>query len=426
MERMKKLLFSFGHIYQHFIDWWKDYGRVLLLSYTRISRDNVSILASGMVYSTLISIIPFIAFLFAFFSAFGVLQTVLNMLTSFLVDTLGDKTGNEIISFIETYTGNALSLGVFGIISFLITSIMLINKVYTVMNRIFRTQPKSGAIKRFTTFLTLLIVAALITVIVIAMQGRVERTLANIIREDDFVLSSSSFWESFLVIVVLWAVIFSLIFFLPNAKIKFSSTLVGSITGLVAILIATEVFKKIITQSVNYSVIYGSLASLLFLLIYFYIFWYIIMVSAEITYVHQFRPDKGLIKGRPESPLSQISEGVNLVLLVADKYRSGKGATTEKELVRKLAVPSSKLYGYINCLEDGKIIMAVNAQGSSFIPALPLDKIYLKEVIHILYGSERKSREDILTMGEAVAQELEDKGIRGLEDISIENLMERL
>ena len=220
--------------------------------------------------------------------------------------------------------------------------------------------------------------------------------------------------------------IFSLIFFLPNAKIRFSSAFVGSLTGLVAILIATGIFKRIIVGSVNYSVIYGSLASILFLLIYFYLFWYIIMVSAEITYVHQFRPDKGVIKGRPESPLSQISEGVNLVLLVADKYRSGNGAMTEKELVRKLAIPSSRLYGYINCLEDGKIIMAVNTQRSAFVPALPLDKIYLKEVLHVLYGSERKTREDIQTMGEAVAQEMEDKGIKGLEDISIENLMERL
>ena len=95
-------------------------------------------------------------------------------------------------------------------------------------------------------------------------------------------------------------------------------------------------------------------------------------------------------------------------------------------MVRKLAVPSSRLYGYVNCLEDGKIIMAVNTQRTAFIPALPLDKIYLKEVLHILYGSERKEREDIRTMGEAVAQELEDNGIKGLEDISIENLMERL
>ena len=421
-----EVLSKLGRSYQNFIDWWKDYGKVLLLSYTRISRDNVSILASGMVYSTLISIIPCVAFLFAFFSVFGVLQIVIDTLTTFLVETLGSQTGHEIASMLEMYTGNALSLGVFGVISFLITSILLINRVYTVMNRIFRTQPTSGTLRRLTTFMTLLIVAALLIVVIIALQGRIERTLSNIIREDTFVLASSSFWERTVLIGMLWIVIFSVIFFFPNAKIRISSALVGSLTGLVAILIATEIFKHMITTSVNYSVIYGSLASLLFMLIYFYIFWYIIMVSAEITYVHQFRPDKGLIKGRPESPLSQISEGVNLVLLVADKYRSGKGATTEKELVRKLAVPSSKLYGYINCLEDGKIIMAVNTQPSAFVPALPLDKIYLKEVLHVLYGSERKEKEDIMTMGEAVAQELEDKGIKGLEDISIENLMERL
>ena len=99
---------------------------------------------------------------------------------------------------------------------------------------------------------------------------------------------------------------------------------------------------------------------------------------------------------------------------------------SEKELVRKLAVPTSKLYGYINCLEDGHIIMPVNTQRSAFVPSRPLDRIYLKEVLHVLYGSERKAREDIQTMGEAVAEELEERGIRAMEDISIENLLERL
>lgn len=423
---IKDSLEKIGQKYQGFIEWWKDYVKVLILSYTRIARDNVSILASGMVYSTLISIVPCIAFLFAFFSAFGVLQNVMDMLSVFLRETLGEQTGAEMVSMIEYYTGNALSLGVFGIISFLITSILLINRVYTVMNRIFRTQPRSGTLKRFTTFLTLLIVAAILIVVLIAIQGRVERTVLNFVRSDAFVLASSNFWESLMIIAVLWVGIFSLIFFLPNARIRLSSAMVGSLTGLFAILVATEVFKHIITTSVNYSVIYGSLASILFVLIYFYLFWYIIMVSAEITYVHQFRPDKGLIKGRPESPLSQISEGVNLVLLVADRYRSGGGAMSEKELVRKLAVPTSKLYGYINCLEDGNIIMPVNTQRSAFVPSRPLDRIYLKEVLHVLYGSERKAREDIQTMGEAVAEELEERGIRAMEDISIENLLERL
>ena len=181
---IKDSLEKIGQKYQGFIEWWKDYVKVLILSYTRIARDNVSILASGMVYSTLISIVPCIAFLFAFFSAFGVLQNVMDMLSVFLRETLGEQTGAEMVSMIEYYTGNALSLGVFGIISFLITSILLINRVYTVMNRIFRTQPRSGTLKRFTTFLTLLIVAAILIVVLIAIQGRVERTMLNYVKSD--------------------------------------------------------------------------------------------------------------------------------------------------------------------------------------------------------------------------------------------------
>ncbi len=405
--------------------WWKDYARVLLLALSRVSKDSVSILASGLVYSTLISLIPCIAFLFAIFSAFGVLQTVMAMLTAFLVEVLGEISGMEIINMIETYTGNALSLGIFGVISFLITSILLIDKIYTVMNRIFRTQPSTGTIRRFTTFLTLLIVAALLAVVFITVQGRVERTLQNFVR-DDFVLASSSIWEKIMLLGTSWFVIFSMIFFMPNTRVRLSSALVGSVTGLLSVEVSSAVFELVILRSVKYSVIYGSFASIFLALIYLYIFWFIILVAAEIAYVHQFRPDKDLIKGRPESPLSQISMGINLLLFIADNYRSGHGATTENEMVKSLSVPTSKLYGYLNCLEGGGFIMPVNSQRTAFVPAMPLDKIRLIDVLHALYGSERKDGEDIQTMGEAVAAELEEKGIKALKDISIENLMERL
>ncbi len=421
-----KRLDRFSSVMSRFVLWWKDYFNVLVLSFTRISRDNVSIMASGMVYSTLIALVPAVTFLFAFFSMFGVLQPFIDLLTHFLVETLGIEDGASLIKMLELYTVNAMSLGVVGLVSFIFTSILLINKIYTVMNRIFRTQPRSGTLKRFVTFLTFLIVSAFIIVLLIAANSKLSAWAEITLSNNEYLIENNTHWESFLVILSVWGVLFAMIKFLPNAKIRFRSASVGATTGCLSVMIASEVFKYVIKSTVSYSVIYGSLASILFVLLFFYIIWYVVMVSSEITYVHQFRPDRGQLKGRPESPLSQITEGINLLLLVSDRYRSGKGATGEKELTRKLAIPTSKLYGYINCLEDGGLLLPVNAQRSSFVPALPLDKIMVRDVVAILYGSFRKDKDDVVTMGEAVAIELEEKGIKGFDNLNVENLLERL
>ncbi|HIV98492.1 MAG TPA: YihY/virulence factor BrkB family protein [Candidatus Ornithospirochaeta avicola] len=403
--------------------WWSDYFHVLALAFRRMGRDNINIMASGMVYSTLIALVPTVTFLFFILSAFGALDSFIAFLIHFLSDNLMVENAEDLVAALKSYTGNAMSLGIVGFVTFAITSILLVNKAYTVINRIFRTSPRTSTLRRFTTFLTFLVVLAFLILLLVAIQSKIAGSVRSAI---GYAERSKTIWENLVLVGSIWGILFSLIKFLPNAKIRKTSASIGATSGMVAIIISSAVFTFFINTSVNYSIIYGSLASILFALLYFYILWYLIMMSAEIAYVHQFRPDKGLIKGHPESPLSQITEGINLVLLVSDRYKSGGGAMNERELVRKLAVPQSRLYGYINCLEDGGIIMSVNNNHTAFIPSRPLDRIYLKEIIQVLYGLENKMNEDISTVGEAIAIELASRGVKDMENLNVENLLERV
>ena len=416
-EEKTSLLVRFG-------DWWKDYFQVLARSFARMNRDNVNIMASGLVYSTLIAIVPGITFLFAFLSAFGVLQPFVDMLRQFLLHTLGDDNGSALMVMLEEFSRNAMSLGVVGLVSFIVTGIFLINKIYTVMNRIYRTNPRNNAVKRFVTFLTFIIVAAFLIMVIISLQTRLTRIAESLITEDND--AAGSWWEPIVIAVASEALLFSFIFFIPNVRVRKTSAFIGSMTGTVSVLIATFIFSQAVTGMVNFSVIYGSLASILLALLYCYIVWYIIMVSAEIAYVHQFRPNSDLLKGRPESPESQITESVNLVLLICDKYTRGQGAMTEKELIRRLAIPSSRLYGYLNTLENAGMIMPVNVHRTAFVPARPSDKILVRDVVGLVYGERNSSDSRVMTMGEAVSGEFRDRGLGSFESLTIENLMERL
>lgn len=409
---------------ERFVSWWKDYARVLKSVFRSIGSDNVTILASGLVYSSLIALVPCITFLFVFFSAFGVLQPFLDLLEKGLSDALGNEIAFSIISILNGYTSNAMSLGIFGIISFMITGMFLVNKIYTVINQIFRTRPRSGTMRRFSMILIFIIVFAFVAAVLFAftynMQQQVEAKLKGL---DTTAMQKVNRY------IVPWLLLYAffmvVLIAVPNAKVRFGSANVAAITGLVSLLISSYIFKSVVVTSVTHSVIYGSLASFFFLLLYIYIFWYIVISISELSYIHQFRPDRNTLLGRPQLPGKIIAEAVNVLLMIADKFSKGNGPASAKELSRKASIPMGRLASYLNDFEESGLLVACNAQGTLFMPSRPLDQITLMSVISVLYGADELG-DDIVTLGEAVAKEFFKGGDAAFKELTLENLLERL
>ena len=401
--------------------WWVNYVKALGLAFRGMGRDNISMMASGLVYSTLIAIVPCITFLVAFLSAFGVLQPFMDLVSLMIEDTFGESTGTELMDYIEQFSSNAMSLGVIGLISFIFTGILLVNKIYIVINHIFRTHSSSGTVKRFTAFLTLLILGSFMVVVVFAVRSMVgDRIRAMLVGTE----GTRSFLYSVLVFSIAWVLVFLLYYAVPNTKIRFISAAVGATTCIVSMIIALAVFRIITTTMVSYSVIYGSMASIFVALLFLYILWFAILFSAELVFVHQFRPDKTSIMGNLETPFRQISEAVNTLLLISDKYRRGEGAMSQKELIKKLAIPAARLAKYISDLEEAGMVLAANTQRTLFVPARPLDQMKVSNVISALFGADND--ESIETLGEAVAAEFLHRGVEDTSSVTVENLLERV
>lgn len=410
-----------SRFFSHLGAWWLSYWKAIGLAIRGMGRDNISLMASGMVYSTLIAVIPCLTFLIAFLSAFGVLQPFMDLIRIIMIDTFGESTGIEIVSYLELFSSNAMSLGVIGLVSFIFTGILLVNKIYTVLNSIFRTHSSSGTVRRFTSFLTLLILGAFMVVAVFAIRSMAGDTLRKIALDAP---GDEGLFYSALLFFIGWAALFLLYRIVPSTRVRSASAAVGATTCIISLTAATAVFRVITSTMVSYSVIYGSLASLFIALLYLYIVWFVVFFSAELTFVHQFRPDKTFLLGNSESPFRQISDAVNSLLLIGDKYRKGEGAMSQKELIKKLAVPSARLSKYISDLEDAGMVLAVNAQRTLFVPARPLNQMKLSEIVSALYGEADDS--SIETMGEAVAAEFLHRGVAETSSVTIENLLERI
>jgi membrane protein len=389
------------------------------------ARDKVSIMASGVVYTTLISAVPFVSFLVAFLTLFNVLQPFFTLLTELFVSIFGEDAGVELVSLLARYSKNANSLGVLGLISFLITSMLLIDKVWAVVNQIYRTSPtRHNLIRRFASYITILIVGALLLGAYISVKSLLNNWIASILGLPIFDNILFEFLRYLVPWMIAWLCLFLLIIAAPNARVNLGSASIGALVGMVGVGVLNRVFSNLITKVFTYSVIYGSFAAVFLALLYVYVLWVVVFSAVEISYVHQYRPDRKFLK-RPMSPAEQLANGVNVMMVIGQNFKTGRGETKVRQISEKLLMNDRMLFGMLELLVEKQFIIATNASRSAYIPARPLEDLRIVDLVSGLFG-EVYLEQNLDTIGDSIASQINQKGIKTLGNLSLYNLLERV
>ncbi|MBQ0072280.1 MAG: YihY family inner membrane protein [Spirochaetales bacterium] len=406
-------------------DWFIDYFNILKTTILNIGRDNVAILTSGMVYSSLVAIVPCVTFLSAFLTAFGGFQPFMDVATEWLCSTFGTETGNYVLGLISTFSRNAMSLGVVGLVSFIITGLLLVNKIYNVINLVFRTNSNSSIVKRYLTFLIFLITLTVLVSFSFALSSTMQGLLNQLLGMGGYTRSKTLYLKKLGSNFAIFLILFLMLKFIPKTKIRLDSAISGAFLGTLFLYAATFVFTNIIRTTVKYSVIYGAMASLLFVLLYLYIIWYIVIVVAEMTYIYQFRPDRNTLIGHPITAEKQLSEATDMLVYVARKFMEGKGPSSTAELSLKKGIPLVRVSSYLRDMENFHLVVAVNQQKTSFTLARPADAITAADVIEAVFSAEggKSSLENARTVGDNLSKEFMKAGKETFNQINLSELV---
>lgn len=253
----------------------------------QFSLDSVTILSNGMVYSTLVAIVPCLTLIYAVLNLFGVLDPAVAFLEGYILEAFGETTGANLLSYLRVFTENAMSMGVVSLLSFFVTFVLLVDKVYTIVNRLYHTEKKGNVATRFLKYGGTILLGLLVVCFLIYFIGRF----------NPFALAGklgfpalSAFERAFrgiMPLAILFFSLFGIIVMVPNTKVRFQSAVLGSAVGTVGVTILTRIFKIVVAFSVKYSVIYGSMAALLFFFMFLSYLWKIIFCSVVLSYVHQ-------------------------------------------------------------------------------------------------------------------------------------------
>lgn len=401
-------------------------GHILNVTLNHFIVDNSFLSASGMVYTSLTAMIPAFTVFFTFFGALGVLDPFKQFLTNVFNDIVETNIGDQIIPYLSNYTTNATSLGIVGLISFFITMVLLINRVWAIINGIYRTSTDRNIISRFANFITFAIMSVLLIAAFINFQTRFSSKYAELMGtalETNFLIALLKRGLPFAIVFI---AIFLLVYFVPNTKVELKAASIGAFTGAIILSIINFILVNLSNYFIKLSVIYGTFALVFIMLVMVYLAWAIVFFAAELAFVYQFRPDLDKNNGMQHSPAIFLSEGVNIIMLIGSNFKEGKGATSTREMNERLGIPDKWLYGYLDFLSGINFIIPTSNGNTTFIPARPLEQLRVKDLVDGLYGLELINSEDRDTAGEAISIQIHSHGISSLGSLSIENLLERV
>lgn len=340
--------------------------------------------AMSLVYTTLLSIVPLLAFSFAILKGFGVFEQLEPFLYG-LLEPLGEQ-GEDITRQILTLVDNVKGsvLGSVGLAIFLWTAVSMVQKVEESFNYVwYVAKPRSFA-RRFSEYLIVLLVGPLVMVTAI---GIITSIRTNTVVE--YFLSNPSlgpifvFAGKFVPYLLISGVFTFLYVFMPNTRVRLKSALFGGLAGGFMWATIGAIFTTFILHATRTWAIYAGFAVAITTLIWLYLNWLVLLIGSQLAFYHQ-RP-AFLRIGRREPQLSNSMRehlALNVMLLVGQAFReSGKSITTP-QLAARLRIPSIALAPLGAALEEAGLLIATEKE--ELLPGREMSRIRLDEILAVV------------------------------------------
>ncbi len=346
--------------------------------------------ASALTYSTLLSVVPLLAVLFAIARGFGFQNIVKSQLFSYFSgqEEILDKTTAFIDKSIE-YAQGGIFLGI-GVILLLYTVVNLLSNIEDNFNTIWQIKKGRTYFRMFTDYLALIIIAP---VFLICNAG-INLILSSTAEQQyilGLVMSPMMKVIPFLITTLLFVILY---IYIPNTKVKFRSALLGGIfTG-----ISFQIFQVLYISGQiwisKYNAIYGSFAALPLLLLWLQLTWFFILFGVQLSFAFQ-----NVHKFSFEHETSNISRRYKdfimllIMTLIVKRFEKGHPPYTADELSEHHKIPTRLTSDTLFYLQEVGLLLETPSENvlvPAYIPSLDINHItvgYLFSKID-LYGSE--------------------------------------
>jgi membrane protein len=384
--------------------------------------------ASALSFTTILSLVPFLALAFAILKGFG----VHNVLEPLVVEHLAVGS-SEIVTTIISYINNTkmASLGAIGLAVLIVTVISLLGSIEESFNDIWGVEETRSTYRKFSDYLSvvvsgpILLLAAMSITTSFQSQSLIRWLLATAYLGDLFLFS-------FRIIpyVSIWIALVCLYSFMPNTRVRFVSALVGGILAGTAWQIAQWGFVHFQIGVAKYNAIYGTLSALPVFMVWIYTSWVIVLFGVEVVVAHQSR--KTFLHDYDLGELCYATrEATALVILlsVVQSFFREERPWTGERLADELRVPVRTVRKILSKLvAAGYLVVAEGEQ--TYYPARDPEHIrvglFLRDLRH--QGKDFPVRESdrLAEIAREMVLRRDNLADEALKDLTLKDLVEML
>jgi len=381
---------------------------------------------AGLVYTTLLSLVPFLAVTFSVLKAFGAHHQI-EPLLSHMLEPLGPK-GAEVTGLIIGFVDNLKVgvLGAVGVAGLFYTTFSLIEKIEQALNAIWRIRRGRPLLRKFTDYLSVVLVGPVLmfTAFGLLASVRSHAIVERVMEIQPF--GTVLVWTAELMPFFLLCGVLTFIYtFVPYTQVAFKSALVGGVTAAILWGLAGDAFAAFVAASGKYSAIYSGFAVLVLFLLWLYASWMIILVGAQVSFFIQHPAAyRARLPWQQDTPALRERLVLEILSTLGRRQLRGGGPILLTGLASELGLPPAIVEERVTELVD-QGILARMAEPEGIGLLKPPELIAIHEVLDLVHkgpdltpGSLQKPGDvidDLIRLRDtAVAQSLDGMTLRSL------------
>ncbi len=367
--------------------------------------DNCLLRGSALAFTTILSLVPLLALAFAILKGFGVQNQVEPLVLEQLSGGSQEVAG-RIIRYINNT--NMRSLGVFGLLTLLITAITLLGNVEDAFNSIWGVTATRSFRRKFSDYLSVLISGPILIFTAVSVTTFLESQAAfKWLVKTSYLGDILLFLLQLLPYLVVWMALSLLYLFIPNTVVRFRSALIGAVIAGTFWQLAQWWYIHFQVGVSRYNAIYGTLAVLPIFMVWIYVSWLIVLMGVEIVYAHQNL--RSLRREMRAGALSHRAREILSLAILADivtAFVQGTEGWTAARLEDDLDISDRVLLELVNKLVDAGLLVASAGSPTVYRPAREPDMVTVGEVLDLLRNEGEGWQPLRLTGGETFVSAL--------------------
>ena len=263
------------------------YIKVMIITIKTFANERIGFQAVALSFFSTMSVVPFIAIMFAITGGLGLADKLKELLYSYFnnsqqtIDIILGFSGNIINEAQSSAVGLVSSL----LFAFIVISMML--NVEKVFNNVWQVRKARNIFKRVSYVIVMLLLSPFVVMLFFTGSFIYSHAL-EFIGIDPEVLGV---FKTILAWVIFGAIamftLSAMYKFLPNAKVDYGSALRAAIPAAIAFTTVQYLYLETQVFVTRLSTVYGAFAAVPLFMVWINIGWYIILIGAELSFAFQ-------------------------------------------------------------------------------------------------------------------------------------------